>query len=453
MNYCPKCGKKLDKQASFCTGCGARIKPATEAAPIIYNDPPSPGPRRKRKNNTINIILLAVLLVLLGGLFGILFFRGKGGDPLAKQLSLGERYLSEMDYERAVAAFQEAVEIDPKSKQAYMGLADSYAGLADVTEDHEQSIGYRNDAVEAYQEVLNLDPEDMAAKEKAVEQYRILYDDAVAGNDEEKAEQISREITNLTGEEPEPAPETHEETHEEYKAYLSILQDYQDYIMYWEGRIAEYNGYDYSGARRWDGHQIAVYDIDGDGIDELLFVAETDEKVDWQPYQMDLYIYSYQDGQAVKILQKDVFTEAAGGRHYMVVTSGEKEITIVDTAVDEFYDTAINEYQKQGSSLVQLSFLGLFRGPHYEENAQGYYEWTGDEFFISHDQGNGQQEISEAEYVQQMELASEDFGKVILFSDVFELPIYEVAGEQQTGAMNYEEASSFLTGEAGGVQQ
>lgn len=47
----------------------------------------------------------------------------------AKQLELGRKYLTEMNYSEAVAAFTEAIRLNPKDIQAYIGRAQAYAAL------------------------------------------------------------------------------------------------------------------------------------------------------------------------------------------------------------------------------------------------------------------------------------------------------------------------------------
>lgn len=61
----------------------------------------------------------------------MVFSSGRKSE-LQKQLDLGERYLSEMNYEEAVVAFERAIELEPKSVDAYIGLADAYLGLGDA---------------------------------------------------------------------------------------------------------------------------------------------------------------------------------------------------------------------------------------------------------------------------------------------------------------------------------
>lgn len=76
---------------------------------------------------TIGIVLAVVLLLTLAGC-------GKKQEPQVQlsQFDLGVRYLSSGDYQEAIVAFQAAIQIDPKQKDAYLGLADVYIAMNDT---------------------------------------------------------------------------------------------------------------------------------------------------------------------------------------------------------------------------------------------------------------------------------------------------------------------------------
>lgn len=79
-------------------------------------------------------IILAIVLVALVAI-GIICFITLGNTPekrFRKQMDLGNKYLEEMEYEKAVAAFEAAIEIDPNNADAYVGLAKAYLGLGDL---------------------------------------------------------------------------------------------------------------------------------------------------------------------------------------------------------------------------------------------------------------------------------------------------------------------------------
>lgn len=48
---------------------------------------------------------------------------------ISRQLQLGRRYLEELDYESAVIHFTNAIQIDDRSEEAYLGCAEAYLGL------------------------------------------------------------------------------------------------------------------------------------------------------------------------------------------------------------------------------------------------------------------------------------------------------------------------------------
>ena len=52
-------------------------------------------------------------------------------QKVKEQLSLGEKYLSELEYEQAIVAYELAIKIDPKCTDAYLGLADVYEELGE----------------------------------------------------------------------------------------------------------------------------------------------------------------------------------------------------------------------------------------------------------------------------------------------------------------------------------
>ena len=51
---------------------------------------------------------------------------GKSSEKFQEQYDLGFRYLAESNYEEAILAFTAAIKIDPKSVDAYTGLANVY---------------------------------------------------------------------------------------------------------------------------------------------------------------------------------------------------------------------------------------------------------------------------------------------------------------------------------------
>ncbi len=82
---------------------------------------------KKSVNKKPIVITAAIAAVMCIVAVVVIFSVGSGTEKrLAEQLDLADRYLSELDYESAIAAYEAAIEIDPKCEEAYLGLADIY---------------------------------------------------------------------------------------------------------------------------------------------------------------------------------------------------------------------------------------------------------------------------------------------------------------------------------------
>lgn len=86
----------------------------------------------KTKNKKIIGMAVAALAVLAAVIIGIVASKGNEGAKLQKLLDTGAKYLAELDYEQAVAVYNEAIALDPKSVDAYLGLAEAYLGMGDT---------------------------------------------------------------------------------------------------------------------------------------------------------------------------------------------------------------------------------------------------------------------------------------------------------------------------------
>jgi len=93
-------------------------------------------PKRKMKFST-KVIIFTIAIILLCAIAILLFINlssSSKGKDLQEQLELGEQYLSELDYEQAIVAYEAAITIDPQSVDACLGLADTYIALGDYDE-------------------------------------------------------------------------------------------------------------------------------------------------------------------------------------------------------------------------------------------------------------------------------------------------------------------------------
>ena len=86
-------------------------------------------------------VFIAVALVAL-----LVVFAPKAADAkkIQEQLSLGQKYLSELNYEQAEAAYLAVLAIDPKNVDAYLGLADVYVAQGE----YDKAIDVLEDALD-----------------------------------------------------------------------------------------------------------------------------------------------------------------------------------------------------------------------------------------------------------------------------------------------------------------
>ena len=113
------------------------------------------------------IIAGMAALVIAGGLFG---YSQTPGQRLNSCLSLGNRYLNEVDYEQAVTEFSKALEIEPRNEEALKGILE----VAARTNDQELFQNAFQSLLEVYQGDDSLSEEEWATLVQmalAAEQY------------------------------------------------------------------------------------------------------------------------------------------------------------------------------------------------------------------------------------------------------------------------------------------
>ena len=82
----------------------------------------------------ISILLVVVCLVFLSGIILVIGIGRNNDDSILGKLDLGNQYMSELDYEQAIATYVAVLEIDPCCVDAYIGLAEAYMAKGDADE-------------------------------------------------------------------------------------------------------------------------------------------------------------------------------------------------------------------------------------------------------------------------------------------------------------------------------
>ena len=77
------------------------------------------------KKRKIIYITIAAAIVIIAAL-AIIFMPKTAPQTVTEMLSTAQKYLVEMEYERAIAEFNKVIELDPMNADAYLGLAEAY---------------------------------------------------------------------------------------------------------------------------------------------------------------------------------------------------------------------------------------------------------------------------------------------------------------------------------------
>jgi hypothetical protein len=104
--------------------------------------------KTKTRSATALVAILVGLLVLAS------CAKPLGSLSVAELLDLGEKFLTEMNYEQAIVYFERLIEIEPKNPRGDTGLAEAYIGFGDTDR-----------AIEALRKGLELLPDDLAIAE------------------------------------------------------------------------------------------------------------------------------------------------------------------------------------------------------------------------------------------------------------------------------------------------
>lgn len=83
-----------------------------------------------RKKRIVVYIAAAVVILIISS--ALVLKKTNNKEILLDKLELGQQYLVELDYSSAVLEFTDAIKIEPKSEDAYVGLADAYSGMGET---------------------------------------------------------------------------------------------------------------------------------------------------------------------------------------------------------------------------------------------------------------------------------------------------------------------------------
>lgn len=113
------------------------------------------------------------------------------GDNVQTQLDLGKRYVSELDYENAIIAYEDALKLDPYCLDAYLGLSDVYLALGDTDkaiEIMQQAKEMMPESVEIYESLAQI-----YASQNQMELMVSILEEGIGATNSERLREMLRE--------------------------------------------------------------------------------------------------------------------------------------------------------------------------------------------------------------------------------------------------------------------
>ncbi len=232
-----------------------------------------------------------------------------------------------------------------------------------------------------------------------------------------------------------------------YNAYAQVLRENESGIKgYWwqlDNRGEYYNEYDYdTGSVAGDVTNpcVAVNDLNGDSIPELLFMKKSAE------YEGQLHIYTYSGGKAVECSysitnyggEKGPFSDVhvAAGTVYMIYTGKEESVFYIAHGMgDESYTDTICEFvMDKNGSISQKNCIQHKTEPN--EDYSGTLEtYTFNDSEVSKEKGSGE-----------MSRMLQAYNSLIMSSYRHdEYAEFRNTGNEKAAAMSYDEAIKKLT--------
>lgn len=342
--YCRKCGAENQDHAQFCKDCGAPLRKVEV-------------PNVKKKQKKYILWIAVVVVILAAGIAGILIFHEqKKEKEFQINIRNGQKYLEQMEYKKAEACFQKAIDIDPKKVKAYQGLAETYEGL----EDYEKAFEIYE---EAFSKVQNTSEELKKEEEE-------LYLGAIEFYDKQgKEDEAAELITEMEGKD--QSEEGKNKLNEfqkkrSYQAYYDLILEYQE--KYGMGKIKTRD----QEAFCLEGLCFAsLLDFDQNGKEELVlaYLSEMPEREPPIP-RYTVEVWEFKKGKVDKVYTGNPYRLIETGSYLTftqveeqnyIIEGGANILTVDDTIWgfdEEQKFKKITEIQTDGSNPPKCSIDG-----------------------------------------------------------------------------------------------
>lgn len=391
-----------------------------------------------KKKKWVIPVIIASAVILFAAIASIIVIVTVVAFPKArikKQLKLGDKYISELDYENAVLAYKEAIQIDPKNEEAYIALANAYLGYADFcleNGDEERAIKSLDKAIKelgATPDEINSPEIEDKIKEAEDKKTQIDSEDSdKADSDilEDKTEEDKDSELKAEEERKKQEEEKAEEIRQAYQAYLDFLNNNPGLRVKDIYSVSQIDS-------------ISVCDCYGDENPEMIYLS--DYIINGTPGAYELKIVTFKDGNIIELISGIILEGFwAGIDHYRLFNCGEdKTIYALNEYGDDSWCCNLNILEPGSDGKLNMKSLYMD------------YAYPNDDHTMDiHEYSRGDQSISKSEFESETKPLIYDVRDIfhceLYTSQYYEGDSFGISDNitRQENIMTYDEAVSFL---------
>ncbi|MDF2821783.1 MAG: internalin [Clostridiales bacterium] len=119
---CKHCNMPIKEEEHFCSNCekSTEVLDATRKYQTNF------------KLKRVAVLVGLAVVIVIGVISTVKVRSGINKSSIEIQLSLGEKYLEELECDKAIFVFNEAIQMKPRNVRAYLGLAQAYEGIGEL---------------------------------------------------------------------------------------------------------------------------------------------------------------------------------------------------------------------------------------------------------------------------------------------------------------------------------
>lgn len=220
---------------------------------------------------------------------------------------------------------------------------------------------------------------------------------------------------------------------EEYKkAYRTVLQDHESTIRGYEQMRCKLESTDWP-ADYEETAPIAIEDVTGDDIPELIYIENTQTQGDGHTMTAALSIYTCEDGKVRQIYYLDSWDiQVAGGAAYSLFKiEGDSRLYDCNGMADSFSDEIVSRLDVQEDGMLKATQI-LNRHINYEDENGTHCEADG-------------QGITQEEFQTKLDALTGKITKVLMYNRVRDDTMAANMKKAEQVYMTYDEAIAFLS--------